>query len=128
MKRFFLSILVLVFSCETSDDQVILDYQLEGEWMLTEISCFCAFDPEIDFTETRLLFDVDTSSVTVINDGNYQLFKESGIYKYGGQNNIISFPDETSYQFEVKGSQLSLIYLDEPNIADDEVAYYFRRP
>ena len=96
--------------------------------MLTEISCFCAFDPEIDFTETRLLFDVDTSSVTVINDGNYQLFKESGIYKYGGQNNILSFPDETSYQFEVKGSQLSLIYLDEPNIADDEVAYYFKRP
>ncbi len=128
MKRFFLLILVLVFSCETSDDQVILDYQVEGEWMLTEISCFCAFDPEIDFTETRLLFDVDTSSVTVINDGNNQLFKESGIYKYGGQNNIISFPDETSYQFEVKGSQLSLIYLDEPNIADDEVAYYFRRP
>lgn len=128
MKRFFLLILVLVFSCETSDDQVILDNQLEGEWMLTEISCFCAFDPEIDFTETRLLFDVDTSSVTVINDGNYQLFKESGIYKYGGQNNILSFPDETSYQFEVKRSQLSLIYLDDPNIADDEVAYYFKRP
>jgi len=128
MKRFFLLILVLIFSCETSDDQVILDSQLEGEWMLTEISCFCAFDPEIDFTETRLLFDIDNSSVTVINDGNYQLFKESGIYKYGGQNNILSFPDETSYQFEVKGSQLSLIYLDEPNIADDEVAYSFKRP
>lgn len=115
-------------SCDSEDDQVIYDNSLDGEWELKEISCFCAFDPELDFTDTKLIFDVDNDSVLVINEGTYQLFKESGEYRYGGQNNIISFPDNTSYQFEVNGSQLSLVYIDQPNIADDEVAYYFSRP
>lgn len=129
MKRFFLILVTALYlSCETDDQPVILDAGLNGEWILQEVSCFCAFDPEIDFSQTRILFDVENSLLTVFNEGNYQLFKEPGEYYYGGQNNIINFADDTSYQFEINGSQLSLVYLDNPNIADDEVAYFFIRP
>ncbi|UWX54694.1 hypothetical protein NYZ99_17895 [Maribacter litopenaei] len=129
MKRILLFIVsIVLLSCDSENDPVIQDAALHGEWMLQEISCFCGFDPETDFSETKLFFDVENSKLTVINEGTSQFFKEAGEYYYGGQNNILDFTDGTSYQFQVKGRQLSLVYLDNPNIADDEVAYYFIRP
>ncbi len=128
MKRFFwVMISILFISCNQDDGPVIQDTALNGEWILQDISCFCGFDPEVDFSETRLFFDTENDKITVFNDGDYQFFKESGEYYYGGQNNILNFADDTSYQFEIKGEQLSLVYLDNPNIADDEVAYFFVR-
>ncbi|ASV30526.1 hypothetical protein [Maribacter cobaltidurans] len=129
MKRFFwVMISILFISCNQDDGPVIQDTSLNGEWILQDISCFCGFDPEIDFSETRLFFDTENDKLTVFNDGDNQFFKQSGDYYYGGQNNILTFTDDTSYQFEIKGKQMSLVYLDNPNIADDEVAYFFVRP
>ncbi|TLF46818.1 hypothetical protein [Maribacter aurantiacus] len=129
MKRFLgLVILVFLISCESDNDTIIQDTGLNGEWILQEVSCFCAFDANVDFSETRLIFDTDANTLTVINEGTDRFFKESGEYRYGGQNNILDFTDNTSYQFEIDGNQLTLIYLDNPQIADDEVVYSFRRP
>ena len=120
--------LVFLISCDSDNDPVIQDNGLNGEWILQEVSCFCAFDANVDFSETRLIFEIDTNTLTVINEGTDRFFKESGEYRYDGQNNILDFTDNTSYQFEVTGNQLTLVYLDNPEIADDEVVYSFRRP
>lgn len=129
MKRFLgLMILVFLISCDSDNDPIIQDTGLNGEWILQEVSCFCAFDADVDFSETRLVFDTQKSTLTVIHEGSERFFKEAGEYKYGGQNNILDFTDNTSYQFEVTGNQLTLVYLDRLEIADDEVVYSFRRP
>ncbi|KAA2219591.1 MULTISPECIES: hypothetical protein [Maribacter] len=128
MKRFLgLMMLVYLISCDSDNDPVIQDTGLNGEWILQEVSCFCAFDANVDFSETRLIFETDTNTLTVINEGTDRFFKESGVYRYGGQNNVLDFTDNTSYQFEVAENQLTLVYLDNPQIADDEVVYSFRR-
>ena len=126
MNRFLgLMILVFLISCDSDNDPIIQDTGLNGEWILQEVSCFCAFDAQVDFSQTRLIFETDANILTVINEGTDRFFKEAGEYQYGGQNNILDFTDNTSYQFEVSGNQLTLVYLDNPNIADDEVAYFF---
>ncbi|MFX0556399.1 hypothetical protein ACOCEA_06350 [Maribacter sp. CXY002] len=128
MKKIFLLLTSLFFvACASDNDRVIYDSGLEGEWVLTNVSCFCAFDPEINFSETHIIFDVNAGTVTVINAGDYQFFKENGVYYYGGEGNTLGFPDNTVYQFSINGNKLSLIYLDNPNIADDEVSYNFVR-
>lgn len=128
MNRFLgLMILVFLISCDSDNDPVIQDTGLNGEWILQEVNCFCAFDADVDFSETRVVFDTQQSTLTVINEGTNRFFKESGEYQYGGQNNILDFTDNTSYQFEVTGNQLTLVYLDNPQIADDEVVYSFGR-
>lgn len=128
MKRFLgLMMSVFLISCDSDNDPVIQDTGLNGEWILQEVSCFCAFDANVDFSETRLIFETDTNTLTVINEGTDRFFKESGVYRYGGQNNILDFTDNTSYQFEVAENQLTLVYLDNPQIADDEVVYSLRR-
>ena len=128
MNRFLgLMILVFLISCDSDNDTIIQDTGLNGEWILQEVSCFCAFDAQVDFSQTRLIFETDANILTVINEGTDRFFKEAGEYQYGGQNNILDFTDNTSYQFEVSGNQLTLVYLDNPNIADDEVAYFFSR-
>lgn len=128
MKRFLgLMMSVFLISCDSDNDPVIQDTGLNGEWILQEVSCFCAFDANVDFSETRLIFETDTNTLTVINEGTDRFFKESGVYRYGGQNNILDFTDNTSYQFEVAENQLTLVYLDNPQIAVDEVVYSLRR-
>lgn len=119
---------LLSLACDNSEEEVILDGTLEGAWELQEIQCYCAFEPETDFSDTRLVFDTKNDRVEVIDGNADQFFKQAGTYFYGGQSNVINFPDGTGYQFEVNGNQLMLVYLDVPGIADDEVVYFFRRP
>lgn len=128
MKAFFLSVLsVLLVSCDLVDEPVIADAALEGEWILTNVACFCGFEPDTDFTLTRLIFEPENSKITVIQDGDYTFFREAGVYYYGGQGDRIGFSDNRVYRFEINGSLLTLTYQDEPEIADDEVFYTLKR-
>ncbi len=128
MKAIFLTVLcILLVSCMQDDEPVIADAALEGEWVLTNVACFCFFEPDTDFTSTRLIFEPEDSKITVIHDGDLSFFREAGVYYYGGQGNRIGFSDNSVYRFEINGSLLTLTYQDEPEIADDEVFYTLRR-
>lgn len=129
MKKLLLITLWCLFlACVDDDDPAVDDIALKGEWVLSDISCYCTFDPEIDFLQTHIFFDTEEGSLTVTHNSEYNLFKKEGVYYYGGQGFIIDFADDTAYQFNVRGNQLILVYLDDPDIADDEVTYYFTRP
>jgi hypothetical protein len=118
---------LLLFACNPDDEPVIADAVLEGEWVLTNVSCFCGFEPETDFTLTRILFDTDNDKITVIQNGENTFFREAGEYFYGGQGDRIGFADDTVYRFEINGSLLTLTFQDSLQIADDEISYTFKR-
>ncbi|WP_281541459.1 lipocalin family protein [Maribacter aestuarii] len=130
MAKFYLlfSVLLLLFSCSKDEDGKDLeDASLEGSWVLTNVSCFCGFPEDNDFTETLLLFDTEENKVTVDNRGKYEYFKPSGTYSYNGEDNRIKFEDGRNYRFEINKEILNLIFMDEPNIADDEITYTLER-
>jgi len=126
MKKSLLVIgLMILFSC--SDDNDIEDNELNGEWTLTNVSCFCGFPDPTDFHLTQLVFNITENEVEVINKGVSTYFMQNGTYSYSGSGNRVSFEDGRSYDFEFTNGNLQLIFVDEPNIADDEVTYTFTR-
>ncbi len=127
MKKVLILFLILsVFSCSNNDDEVE-DSSLNGQWILTNISCFCGFPEEPNFEATLITFISSENNIVVENTGDFEWFRANGTYNYSGDGNQITLEDGRSYDFEISGNTLELIFVDEPNIADDEVNYSFVR-
>ena len=127
MKLKLVAVLFLLFISCSDDDRVIDDLALEGDWVLSNVVCYCAFEEDVDFSLTTINFDSSRSMVTVTNESEYAFFRENGEHFYGGQANRINFSDGSVYFFETRGEQLTLTYEDNPDIADDEVTFVFTR-
>jgi len=126
MKKILILFLVVFSSCSNNDDEVD-DNSLNGEWTLTNVSCFCGFPDPPEFNLTQVNFNSDNNEVTVTNTGSQVYFREDGTYSYTGNGNRIRIEGDRSYDFEILGNTLELVFVDEPNIADDEVSYSFVR-
>lgn len=125
MKRIAITFLLLAL-CSCSKNKLD-DAPLDGEWILTNVACFCYFEEDYDFTTSSIIFDVNNNQITVKNEGELTFLRESGTYSYSGKENEISFDNNKSYTFSIEDSVLTLNYIDEPNIADDEVSYIYRK-
>lgn len=128
MKKCLLLLCLICISLSCSNDEVgeLKDGKLAGEWLLTDVSCFCFFEEDTNFAETRLIFDTNENTVTVQNSGSNTFFKESDTYTYTGEGTRIKFSDGTAYTYNIEGTLLQLDFVDNPDIADDEVLYSFR--
>jgi hypothetical protein len=128
MKLRFLVVLSLLFlGCDPDDEPTIADAALEGEWVPSQVVCYCGFEPDTDFSLTNVVFNTDRDLVTVTHDGEYTFFRETGEHFYSGQGDRLDFSDNSVYRFEVEGSLLTLTFQDSPEIVDDEVTYIFKR-
>lgn len=129
MKRILLVfVLGILFSCTDSNDDGVADSNLQGEWVLTDVSCFCYFGEDNDFSTSKLLFSSTENKVTVIHEGNDNYFHTSGVFNYELNDDVLTIERETrSYTYSVEGDDLTLVYIDEPMIADDEVTYKYKR-
>ena len=122
-----IGIFCVSFSCSTDEERNTVDDSLEGEWILSNISCFCFFEEDTDFSTTRLRFNTKDGKVTVDNTGSNTYFKESGTYTYSSEGNVIRLSATEAYVITIKGSSLQLVFEDNPDVADDEVSYSFIR-
>ncbi|MDO6471104.1 hypothetical protein [Maribacter sp. 1_MG-2023] len=127
MKLKLVAVLFLLFISCSDDDRIIEDMALEGDWILSNVACYCSFGEDVDFSLTTINFDSRRAMVTVSNESEYIFFRENGEHFYGGQANRINFSDGSVYFFETRGEQLTLTYEDNPDIADDEVTFVFTR-
>ncbi|WP_291962212.1 hypothetical protein [Maribacter sp.] len=127
MKFNLVAILLLFFISCSDDDRIIDDLALEGDWVLSNVICFCSFTEDVDFSLTTINFDPRRGMVTVDHESDYEFFRKSGEHFYGGQANRINFSDGAVFFFETQGDQLTLTFEDNPDIADDEVTYIFNR-
>ncbi|WP_350289891.1 lipocalin family protein [uncultured Croceitalea sp.] len=126
MKKVLIVFFLIGFvSC--SDDNEVEDDSLNGFWTLTNVSCFCGFPDPPEFNLTQVNFVATNNEVIVLNTGSHVYFREDGTYSYSGNGNRITLENENSYDFEITGNTMQLIFVDQPGIADDEVTYSFIR-
>lgn len=129
MKKVIL-VLALSFLCTacSDNDDAYSAAALNGEWVLTNVFCFCFFEPNEDFSVHQLIFDSRMSQVTVINQGETRFFQDSGTYSYRIEKDKITLEGEDrSYTYSIENNTLNLIYVDRPDIADDEISFTYRK-
>ncbi len=124
MKNSFLLFvaLLLFISCSDDDDTVLVDSALDGKWTLNEVSCFCFFEEDFDFSQHTLAFDSASGLVTIENSINtFFITALPGIYPYAANGNRVRINNNREYRYEIVEDTLTLIYIDNANIADDEI-------
>lgn len=129
MKRsviFFISVLLCI-SC-SDDDTELPDKALDGKWVLGEVRCFCLFDEDFDFSQHTLTFQSEGQQVMIENSINtFFITALPGIYPYIVNGDIVTINNDREYRYEVLGERLTLTYIDNPDIADDEITLRYNR-
>ena len=125
MKQIFIigTLLVLLTSCsnDTDDNQTT---PLEGKWVLTNVSCFCAFGDNPDFSGHALTFEKNVLKVE--NTGEFKfLINAAGDFTLNGD--VITLQNGQQYTYVIKSDMLELTYVDEPGIADDELFLEYKK-
>ena len=96
--------------------------------MLQKVLCFCSFD-KYDFTSNRLWFLegqlLISKGVTdnVVGISSINKLEPCAI----SQETLTLHSNKRQYRFAITNDVLELHYIDVPEIADDEVSYYFIR-
>ncbi|WP_157480583.1 hypothetical protein [Gillisia sp. CAL575] len=130
MKRILILALSLVFitACSNSDDNPKIDAQLNGTWMLTNISCFCGFDPNTSFNDFTLNFKNSENSVNVQNPReDYFYIATSGTYDYTLSDDSIKINGSDDFKYSIDGDKLTMTRIDDPQIADDELVLSYKK-
>ena len=117
----------LLGSC--SKDKNDEDLSLQGNWILTDVMCFCGPSEE-DLSKYTLQFDVKKSTVTIVNgnkenSGNEWL--ESGTFSFTLENNIIRIEGSPDGIYEIKGNVLQMSFDPIPAAVDDEFTLMYKK-
>ncbi len=125
---FFLFVSVLLFISCSEDDTVAVDSALDGKWILSEVSCFCFFDEDFDFSQHALTFESASQEITVENSINtFFITPLPGIYPYTVNDTTVRINNDREYRYEITGNMLVLTFIDNPNIADDEITLRYNK-
>lgn len=130
MKRILILALSLVFlsACSNNDDNAQVDSELHGTWMLTNIACFCGFDPETNFNDFSLIFNNSENTVIVDNPReDYFYIANSGTYQYNLNGDVIKINGSEDFKYKIEGNNLILSRVDDPRIADDELDLAYKK-
>ena len=105
------------------------DNQINGNWQLTNVYCFCGFDPEINFNDYTLSFAESSNMVTLYNPTEgYFYIAETGSYSYTLiDNKILKIAGAPVFKYTIENDILTLVLVDNPQIADDELTLVYKR-
>jgi len=124
MKKFSLiliAILISFASCTSSDDGEPNAGPLDGKWVLKNAICFCFFGDEFDFGRHRLFIDQANNKMRIENLGDIHFINETGDYSFEIIENELVLDEQRKYTYEQNGNSLTLTYVDNPTLADDEI-------
>ena len=125
MKQVFIILALIAFltSCSNDIDDK-LTTPLEGKWTLTNVSCFCGFGNNPDFSGHKITFV--GNNLEIENTGEFKfLIDAAGAYTVQG--NMIKLKNGRQYTYTVKTDILELTFVDNPQIADDEIFMVYKR-
>ena len=103
--------------------------ELSGQYILQNVSCFCSFE-DYDFSISQLWFFPNKS--LIVSKGN----ESDGVYisspnepeKYNLINGVLTLTESNKqYLVNFNNDEVSLTFIDDPLIADDEITYYFKK-
>ena len=113
-----------LFSCSKDDDN---EKQLSGSYFLVNVECFCGFDPDINFNDFKLNFVKGKNQLILDNPTeDYFYIADSGTYTYSINGDVITV-NSMSFNYKIEGDSLILTFVDEPQIADDELVLTYKR-
>ena len=104
----------------------MVDAALNGEWILNRVSCYCSYDIEFNFSSHHLTFDSSEQRVIVQNTERVSFITESGAYTFFNDGRILNINGE-KYSYEIRGDDLQLSFVDDPDVVDDEITLFYTR-
>ena len=126
MKKLILLLLFIpLVSCETSETKE----DIKGQYILQDVICFCNFD-NYDFTKNQLWFFPEEELLVSKGDSNDGVFitKPNKLSKFLIYNGVLTLNESgKEYTIQVKQDELILTNIDNPDIADDEITYIFKK-
>lgn len=107
----------------TEEDIIVPENKLlNGDWSLNFVSCFCLFEDDYNYAQSQLSFEDEVHKVAVVSDPETIFLAPSGTYEYTYINDIFSLVGfEENYQVSLTDGFLNLTFIDNPQIADDEL-------
>ena len=128
MKKILIIAIVFALLVSCSKDE-ITDNRLNGDWQLSDVQCYCGFDPETNFNDFTLNFDDSSKFLTLDNPTvGYYFIAEAGRYSYSLQDRqILKVQGAQSFKYDISNNILTLILIDNPDIADDELTLIYKR-
>ncbi len=96
--------------------------------MLTNISCFCGFDPDTNFNDFTLNFKDSENRVNVQNlREDYFYIANSGTYDYTLSDGTLKINGSDDFKYSIDIDILTLTRVDDPQIADDELVLSYKK-
>ncbi len=114
---------LFMVSC-SKDNEDVINVELEGQWELSDAVCFCFFDENPDFSTHKISFEGSTLSITNSGENEF-LTNAEGSYQVSG--NLITLSNGNQYRYSKDGNTLTLTFVDQSEIADDELILLYIR-
>jgi hypothetical protein len=134
MKSFFIflwSFLFFLFiGCDKNDSPTAIPANLEGQWVLDRVVCFCYFGEAgtENFDEQQLWFSNDQLYPMGPNNNIPNIAPIGKIQDYSFSEDVLTLSQSgKKYTLELSGDTLSLTFVDNEMIADDEISFYFKK-
>ncbi len=129
MKRVILIVMLILFSisCTDNDDELVTNADLLGQWVLNDAICFCGFANDFDFSAHKLNFTLRKNIVIVENSNDTFFVKQSGEYSYAVVADRITIDGDKKYVYKIKDNTLTMTFVDNPQIADDELTLVYTK-
>lgn len=126
MKCFSFSFLILLLTCQKAP--LPEEESLQGQWILEDVSCFCFFD-NYDFESNQLwIFPNQKQLLSKGHNGNsVGISALNQPVEFDMIANVLHLSNGRKYNVEIQNEKLTLSYIDVPEIADDEITYYFKK-
>lgn len=120
-----LFVLTIFLSCEKLEEVSSIPpstSELQGKWELQSASCFCFFPDDFDFGAHNLTFSTTANEVIIENSDDTFFVTGAGTYPVVIENNRITIKDSIAYTYRIAGDTLTTNFVDNPQIADDEIS------
>ncbi|MEO0527241.1 MAG: hypothetical protein AAFZ89_08450 [Bacteroidota bacterium] len=128
---FYIICALLMAACSNDDNSATTPFtsSLQGAWTLNNVICFCFFEDDFEFNAHQLTFDTSNNTVTVANGANGNFIISPGVYDFTEDQGVLTIDnnEDLMYSYQIEGDELTLVFVDEINIADDEVTLIYDR-
>ena len=132
MKGCLITVCSLLFfiACDKNDSVSDIPDKLEGQWVLDRVVCFCYFGEagNENFDEQQLWFYKNQLYPIGPNNNIPNIVSTGKVYDFNLRGNLLTVANsDEKYTLEISGDTLSLTFVDNPRIADDEISFYFKK-
>lgn len=125
----YLLIFTVLISCEKLEEvnPNTSTSELQGTWELNKALCFCFYGDDFNFGAHKLTFNTSATEVNIENSSETFFLSGAGTYPIVTEADRITIKDSIGYLYSIKSDTLTLTYVDDPELADDELTLIYSK-